>query len=337
MKIYNRIKKGINMVDSAKAAKRPPPLLAIIVPCYNEEMNITRTSMTLEMVLDESIKNGLVKCGSFLLFVDDGSADNTWHNIEEAHLGSPRIRGVMLSRNYGHQNAIMAGLLSVMNSCDAAITIDADLQQDPDVIPLFLLEYIGGADVVFGIRTNRTTDKWLKRISAEMFYRIMAAFGVDIIPNHADYRLLSRMAIINLSRFTEGDLFLRSLCLQLSPNIAFVNYEVKGRIAGETKYTLAKMLSLAISGITSFSSTPLRLIALIGVVIFTGSLLMMCYVLWRALFVGDTIPGWASTALPVYALGAVQILCLAIVSEYIGKIYNALKNRPRYLINKTIE
>jgi glycosyltransferase involved in cell wall biosynthesis len=242
-----------------------------------------------------------------------------------------------LSRNFGHQAALLAGLTAVTRHCDAAISIDADLQQDPHAIRDFVKELHKGADIVLGVRKDRGTDGWLKKQTALAFYTLMRVLGVNIIPNHADYRLLSKRALEALALFPEPSIFLRATCLQLGFNVSTVFFEVSERQFGQTKYSLKKMLRLALHGITSCSVVPLRIVAIIGFVLFLSSLGMGAYVLWHALFVGDTIPGWASITLPIYFIGGVQLLCLGVVGEYVGQIYKTVKNRPRWICEHKLD
>ncbi|MGE5621403.1 MAG: glycosyltransferase family 2 protein [Candidatus Bathyarchaeota archaeon] len=309
----------------------PPPRIALVVPCYNEEECLLATIATLGRLLDRLAGEGTVAADSFLYLVDDGSSDRTWTLIATAHAADPRVRGLRLSRNFGHQNALLAGLKGVMGRCDASISIDADLQQDPEAIPAFVDAYRRGAEVVLGVRSDRRADGWFKGTTARLFYRLMAAMGVGIVPNHADYRLLGAQAMAALAEYRESNLFLRYICCQLGFRTETVSFEVRPRLQGESKYSLAKMLRLALHGITSSSVVPLRLVAVTGFVIFLLSAVMGGYVLYRTLAVGDTVPGWASTTLPIYFIGGIQLLCLGVVGEYVGQIFGEVKRRPHYL------
>ena len=242
-----------------------------------------------------------------------------------------------LSKNFGHQAALLAGLSEVTKHCDAAISIDADLQQDPLAIRDFVIELRKGADVVLGVRRDRGTDGWLKKQTALGFYALMRIMGVNIIPNHADYRLLSKRALEALALFPEPSIFLRATCLHLGFRVSTVLFDVSERQYGQTKYSLTKMLRLALHGITSFSVVPLRIVAIIGFVIFLSSLGMGGYVIWHSLYVGDTIPGWASITLPIYFIGGVQLLCLGVVGEYVGQIYKTVKNRLRWICEHKLD
>jgi glycosyltransferase involved in cell wall biosynthesis len=312
------------------------PVLSIVVPCFNEEAGLAETIKKLNGVLGELTDNRLISSQSFLYFIDDGSTDKTWNVIAASKSNNTKIYGIRLSRNFGHQNAILAGISSVSDRCDLSITIDADLQQDPSAIAAFIAEYSNGADIVFGVRKDRIRDSAIKKTTASIFYRLMLLLGVRIIPNHADYRLLNRKAMKALLRYPEYNLFLRAITVELGFKQAIVLFDVVDRVAGQSKYTLHKMFALAINGITSFSVAPLRLIAVLGAVIFSISTAMGLYVLYKALFSQDIVPGWASTVLPIYFIGGIQILCLGIIGEYIAQILMITKNRPRFIIDEEL-
>lgn len=317
--------------------RRPvPPSLSVVVPCFNEEECLGETIATLRGVLAELKGEGAAAADSFLYFVDDGSSDTTWAKIVAAHAMDPVVRGLRLSRNFGHQNALLAGLMSVRGRCDASISIDADLQQDTAAMREFLAAYRDGADVVLGVRQDRKADHPLKKWSAQLFYRLMKSLGVPVVPNHADYRLLSARAMDALAEYRESNVFLRYLCTHLGFRSAQVVFSVRPRRSGASKYSLRKMLRLAVHGITSSSVVPLRLVALTGIVVFTLSLMMSGYVLFQSLVVGRTVPGWASTTLPIYFIGGVQLLCLGVIGEYVGQILSEIKKRPRYLAEHEI-
>lgn len=307
------------------------PRLAIVLPCLNEHESIGYAVRELSAIIKDATGLKLIAENSFLFFVDDGSTDETWQIIETFNRSNRAIKGLKLSRNFGHQAALLAGLTAVTPDCDAAISIDSDLQQDPLAIKDFVREFRKGMDVVVGVRKNRGTDGWFKKLSAMGFYKLMGMMGVHTVPNHADYRLLSKRALEALALYPESNVFLRAICLELGLRVSTVYFDVKERQYGQTKYSLFKMLRLAIHGITSFSIVPLRIVAIIGMVLFLLSLGMGCYVLWHALLLGDTVPGWASTALPIYFIGGVQLLCLGIVGEYVGQIYSTVKHRPRWI------
>lgn len=320
-----------NTMSSATSSNKPPPRLAIVLPCFNEFDSITYAVTELGNVVDQLTAEGVIAPDSYLFFVDDGSADGTWSEIERFNTLGDRVKGLKLSKNFGHQAALLAGLTSVASHCDAAISLDVDLQQDIQAIRAFVQAFRGGSDVVLGVRRDRLTDSGFKRHTATFFYKLMKGLGVNTVPNHADYRLLSQRALHALELFPESHIFLRAICLQLGFRTSQVLFDVKERQFGETKYSLAKMLRLAVNGITSFSIVPLRLVAITGFVLFLFSLLMAAYVVWKTLVIGGTVPGWASTILPIYFIGGVQLLCLGIVGEYVGQIYATVKARPRWI------
>jgi glycosyltransferase involved in cell wall biosynthesis len=311
---------------------RSEPVLAIVVPCFNEEEVIQQTATQLKSVLDALISQKKIHPNSFILFSDDGSRDKTWEFINDLHVKHPSIKGIKLSNNSGHQNALFAGLVAVKDKADCVISIDADLQQDETAIPQFLEKFKYGADIVFGVRHDRGTDSFFKKSTALFFYKLMQVMGVKIIKNHADYRLMSQKAVRALADHREVNLFLRGLVGDLGFKTDTIFFDVKERFAGESKYSLRKLLSFAINGITSFSVVPLRLVAVLGVVIFAFSFVLSIYVLVSKLLFQNVVPGWASTVLPIYFIGGVQVMSIGIVGEYIGKIYKEVKARPRYLI-----
>ncbi len=307
------------------------PILVIVVPCFNEQDSIPLTASILGDVLDSMVRRNLISTQSYLYFVDDGSTDASWSLLATLHAENKNLRALKLSRNFGHQSALLAGLLAVNGRCDAAISIDADLQQDPQVIPEFVERYVSGAEIVFGVRNDRASDSWFKKTTALGFYWIMKVMGVSIIQNHADYRLLGRHALNALEEYAESNIFLRAICAQLGFKADTVYFDVKERNLGAGKYSLTKMMKLAVEGITSFSVVPLRVVAVLGILIFCMTVVMGSYVVFRALIMGDTVPGWASTTLPIYFIGGVQILCLGIIGEYVAQIASNVKRRPRYI------
>jgi glycosyltransferase involved in cell wall biosynthesis len=288
----------------------------------------------LDEILDGLISEGRIARGSHVTFVDDGSRDRTWALIAGYHARSPRWRGVKLSRNRGHQNALMAGLSSAGG--DALISVDADLQDDPAAIGRMVDAYRQGAEIVFGVRSARRTDTAFKRHTAQGYYRLLAALGVEIVHDHADYRLLSRRALDGLHRYRESNLFLRALIPQLGFRTAVVTYERSSRFAGQSKYPLARMLGLAFEGITSFSTRPLRLIMLLGSIVSAASFLLGIWAIVAEVVFHVTVPGWASTVVPIYFICGLQTFCLGVVGEYIGKIYLETKQRPRFLIEERL-
>jgi glycosyltransferase involved in cell wall biosynthesis len=309
---------------------RPVKSLAIVVPCYNEEASLPYTTDRLLGVLDDLQSSGRIAGNSCLLFVDDGSSDGSWRCILDARQKDQRVGGIKLSRNFGHQNALLAGLLTMTQ--DMAVSIDADLQDDVSAIGRMVELCDAGSDVVFGVRQDRSTDTWFKRSTAQFFYRMLKLMGVTVVFNHADFRLMSRRAIEALREFGEANLFLRGIVPAIGLPSATVAYVRAVRVSGETKYSLRKMLSLAVNGITSFSVLPLRLITGLGIAIFAGSLLLTLWVIWVRLFSPDVVPGWASSVLPMYFLGGVQLLSIGVLGEYISRIYMETKRRPRFVI-----
>lgn len=309
------------------------PTLILVIPCYNEQEVLPETSARLTKKLQALIDADTVAANSRALLVDDGSRDNTWQLIAQLCEQSPLFEGVKLSRNRGHQNALLAGLMSVRGRCDVCISLDADLQDDIDAIDRFLEKYREGCEVVYGVRSSRKQDTFFKRSTALAFYRLMSKMGVDIVYNHADYRLLSARALEALSSFTEVNLFLRGLTPLCGFQSDTVPYERAERFAGESKYPLRKMLAFAVDGITSFSVKPLRLITALGIAVSMISLMMLLYTLISWL-TGNVVTGWASTLASIWLIGGIQLLSLGVIGEYIGKIYNETKRRPRFIIER---
>jgi glycosyltransferase involved in cell wall biosynthesis len=283
-------------------------------------------------LLERLTETGKISDKSRIYFVDDGSRDRTWEIIDSFVADGLPVVGIKLTRNRGHQNALLAGLFT--SEGDIAISIDADLQDDINAIEEMLDRFHAGCDVVYGVRRRRTTDSFFKRFTAESFYRLISWFGAQTVFNHADYRLLSRRAIEALTQFREVNLFLRGIVPLIGYESAVVYYDREARFAGESKYPLRKMIGLALDAITSFSVVPLRLITLIGFVVFLFTTIMSAFTLWIRFFTTIAVPGWASTLLPIYFLGGVQILCLGVIGEYLGKIYGESKARPRFLIEQ---
>lgn len=310
-------------------------ILYLVVPCYNEEQVLPETAKRLRAKLGGMIDAGTVSPESRIMLVNDGSRDRTWEMIEELHSENPMFCGVKLSRNKGHQNALVAGLMTAMPLCDMCISLDADLQDDVEVIDRFVEEYYAGSDVVYGVRSKRDTDTAFKRLTANGFYRFMTALGVDIVDNHADYRLMSKRALQGLLKFSEVNLFLRGIVPLIGYRSSVVTYERAERFAGESKYPLKKMLAFAFDGITSFSVKPIRMITTAGFLIFAASLLMLLYfvVIW---LLQRTVQGWTTVVCSIWMIGGIQLLCLGVIGEYIGKIYGEVKRRPRYIIEKTL-
>ena len=310
--------------------------LYIVVPCYKEQEVLPETSRRLKEKVLALRAQGKISDKSRIMFVNDGSSDNTWPIIRQLHEQEPDIfSGVNLSRNRGHQNALLAGLMTAVQYADMMVSMDADLQDDIDAMDKMIDAYHEGYDVVYGVRSSRKTDSFFKRFTAESFYKLMKAMGVDIVFNHADYRLMSRRAVEGLSQFKEVNLFLRGIVPQIGYSWTTVEYERAKRFAGESKYPLKKMLSFAFDGITSFSVKPLRLILFLGAVIFALSLVMLLWTLIRWI-AGATVSGWASLMCSIWMIGGIQMISLGVIGEYIGKIYNETKRRPRFIIESVL-
>ena len=309
--------------------------LYVVVPCYKEEEVLPETSKRLKAKLTALIAQGKISPRSRILFVNDGSKDRTWPIIEELHAQDRIFSGVNLSRNRGHQNALLAGLMTAVQYADMMVSMDADLQDDIDAMDRMIDAYHEGCDVVYGVRSSRKTDSFFKRFTAESFYKLMKAMGVDIVFNHADYRLMSRRAVEGLADFKEVNLFLRGIVPQIGYSWTTVEYERAKRFAGESKYPLKKMLSFAFDGITSFSVKPLRLILFLGAVIFALSLVMLLWTLIRWI-AGATVSGWASLMCSIWMIGGIQLLALGVIGEYIGKVYSEAKARPRFIIERVL-
>ena len=310
-------------------------ILYIVVPCYNEEAVLHETSKRLKEKMTALINDKKISDKSRVLFVDDGSKDKTWEIIEELHGSDDLFSGLKLSRNKGHQNALLAGLMTAKELADISISMDADLQDDINVVDQFVDKYHDGCDIVYGVRSSRKTDTAFKRGTAGMFYKFMRLLGVDIIDNHADYRLISKRALEALSQFMEVNLFLRGIVKQIGFKSDIVYYERSERFAGESKYPLKKMLAFAFDGITSFSVKPIRLVTVVGFLVFLISIGMIIYTIVQTCL-GNTEAGWSSLMCSIWFLSGLQIMALGIVGEYIGKIYTEVKARPKYIIDKFI-
>ena len=310
-------------------------ILYLVIPCYNEEAVLHETAKQLLVKMNSMFDRGMISRESKIMFVNDGSRDKTWEIIRELHESNPIYSGVKLSRNKGHQNALLAGLMTAKEKADMAISLDADLQDDVDVIDKMVEKYYEGNDVVYGVRSARDTDTFFKKFTAEGFYKIMQAMGVEIVFNHADYRLMSKRALEGLSEFREVNLFLRGIVPMIGFKTDVVTYERHERLAGESKYPLKKMLALAVDGITSLSIKPIRFIVFLGFMIFMCSILMLIYSLVQH-FLGNTSIGWTSLIVSIWAIGGLQLLAIGVIGEYIGKIYLETKERPRYIIEKVL-
>ena len=310
-------------------------ILYVVIPCYNEEEVIKETAIRLKVKLEGLTQKGKIDCNSRVVFVNDGSKDNTWNIIEELHKENHLYSGISLSRNRGHQNALLAGISTVKDSADMVISMDADLQDDVNAIDEMVEKYLEGYDIVYGVRSKRENDSFFKKITAESFYKITNSMGGELIFNHADFRLMSKRAIEGLSKFKEVNLFLRGIVPMIGYPSTIVLYERNERFAGESKYPLKKMLSFAWEGITSLSIKPIRLVTGLGFTVFTISIIMLIYIVVRY-FMGSTVTGWASVAVSVWLIGGLMLLSIGIVGEYIGKIYLESKERPRFIIDKFI-
>jgi glycosyltransferase involved in cell wall biosynthesis len=321
-------------ISGGVSPARPLPRLAIVVPCFDEEEALPQTAERLTALLERLRKCGRIAADSRIVFVDDGSRDRTWQLIEGLSREDGRIGGIKLSRNRGHQNALLAGLFTAEG--DVLVSVDADLQDDIEIIEEMLAQHALGAHVVYGVRNNRASDGLFKRASALGFYRMIRALGVESVYNHADFRLLSRRAVDALKDFGEVNLFLRGIVPLIGFRSSVVYYSRSERVAGVSKYPLRKMLALALDAVTSFSVVPLRFISALGFIVFLLSAGMGLWTLWVRLFTDRAVPGWTSTLLPIYVLGGLQILCVGILGEYLGKVYQETKRRPRYIIEKVL-
>ena len=310
-------------------------ILYIVVPCYNEEEVLPETSRRLKEKRAALAEAGVISEKSRILFVDDGSKDKTWPLIQALCEGDACFSGLKLAHNRGHQNALLAGLMTAKEYADIVISMDADLQDDIEAIDAFIEKYHAGNDIVYGVRSSRKKDSFFKRSTALGYYRFLQKMGVDIIYNHADYRLMSKRALEALAGFKEVNLFLRGIVPLIGFQTAVVEYERSSRFAGESKYPLKKMISFAIDGITSFSIKPIRMITVLGFMIFAFSLIMLIYSIVIK-FTGHADSGWASLICSIWMIGGIQLLSLGIIGEYIGKIYNETKARPRYIIQEFI-
>lgn len=311
------------------------PSLAIVLPCFNEEEIILNTDAKIGLLIEKMTSLNIISNESVIVYVDDGSSDKTWELIQNLiDINNNRV-GVKFSRNFGHQAALLGGISYIYKHLDCIITIDADLQDDISVIEEMVMQYNNGFEIVYGVRKKRTTDSIFKRTTARIFYGMMKIMGADIIQNHADFRLASRRVCENLFTFGEVNLFLRGIFPLIGFNSTSVYYDRLERSDGVTKYPLKKMLAFALDGITSFSVKPLRMVSLLGIFIFIVSIFLTIYSLISYFFLG-TVPGWTSITLPIYFLGGIQILCIGILGEYLGKIYQEVKSRPRYIIEKVV-
>lgn len=309
------------------------PRLTLVIPCRNEEQVLPETAIRLVTLLEELSQEALIAEPS-IFFVDDGSTDSTWSVIERLATDYASVHGMKLSRNFGQQSAILAGLLTAPG--DVLISIDADLQDDIDAVKEMVRAYAKGAEVVYGVRRDRKTDSFFKRNTAEGFYRLLQAMGVELMFNHADFRLMSRRVVEELRSCKESNLLLRGLIPQLGFPSSLVYYDRKERAAGETKYTVSKMVSLALNGITSFTEIPLKIITILGMFVSLLSFGLAAWALIAKLLHSAAVPGWASIVIPLYMLGGIQLLCLGVIGQYLAKIYAESKGRPRFIVEKSL-
>lgn len=311
-------------------------ILNLVIPCYNEEEALPYTKIELDKKMNSLIKKGLISSDSKVVLVNDGSRDKTWNIITDFHNENNMYVGINLSRNKGHQNALLAGLIYSSKTSDISISMDADLQDDINAIDDMIDKYKNGADIVYGVRNSRKKDTFFKRFTAESFYKFMSKMGVEIVFNHADFRLMSKRAMEALSEYKEVNLFLRGIVPELGFKTDISYYSRNERVAGSSKYPLKKMISFAVDGITSFSVKPLRIIASIGFLILVLSFIMLIYALTMKLC-GNTVSGWTFIVCSIWLIGGIQTLCLGVIGEYIGKIYNETKKRPRYIIESILD
>ena len=316
--------------------KKSDLILNVVIPCYNEEEALESTYKVLNKKMNSLIKENLISKKSKVVLVNDGSKDNTWNVIKKLHEENNMYVGVNLSRNKGHQNALLAGLMYAKDNCDISISMDADLQDDINVMDDMIKKYNEGSEIVYGVRNSRKKDSFFKRFTAEGFYKFMNIMGVEVVFNHADCRLISKRALQELSNYKEVNLFLRGIIPQLGFKTSISYYERNKRVAGESKYPLKKMLMFAMDGITSFSIKPLRMIAFIGFIILMCSIIAFIYSIVMKLL-GNTVVGWTFIVCSIWLIGGIQMLSLGIIGEYIGKIYNETKKRPRYIIESIID
>lgn len=310
-------------------------VLYLVIPCYNEEEVLKITSEELLKKMDKLISDGKISNDSKVLYVDDGSKDNTWNKIDEIHKENDMFCGVKLTRNRGHQNALLAGLMTAKKYADITISMDADLQDDINVIDTMLEEYKKGSEIVFGVRSSRKKDTFLKKFTAECFYKFMKLMGVEIVFNHADCRLMSKVALEGLEQFEEVNLFLRGIVPQIGYKTSVAYYERNERVAGESKYPLKKMLKFAMEGITSFSVKPLKMITTMGFLMSIFSFIVLIYAVVVKI-IGQTVSGWTFIIVSIWMVAGIQLLSLGVIGEYIGKIYSETKRRPKYIIEKEL-
>lgn len=308
------------------------PTLAVIIPCFNEELCVKTTIETLLLLLDKLVNSGKIKNNSYLYLVDDGSQDRTWEIIEDFHNNDKRVKAAKFIRNFGNQKALIAGLEGVRDiGCDCAVSIDADLQQDENAIELFIDEYMKGADIVSGIRNDRKTDSFFKKITALMFYKTMNILGAKIPPNHSDYRLVSKRVLDIMNLYPEKYLFLRGFFNEVGLKNSYVNFNVKPRMAGKSKFNFMSLMVLALNGITSYSVVPLRFVAVLGFFMALFGFLVGVETVIEKIFWHNSPNGWATTIILLCVFGGIQLFCLGLIGEYVGQVYREVKARPRYV------
>lgn len=310
-------------------------ILYVVIPCYNEEEVLEETTKRLKNKFDELIKNKIISKESKVMYVNDGSKDNTWSLIEKFHSQEKYFTGICLSRNRGHQNALLAGLMTAKNYADVVISMDADLQDDIESMNQMLEKYYDGNDIVYGVRNSRKKDSWFKRVTAQGFYKFMYKMGVEVVYNHADYRLTSKKVLDVLESYKEVNLFLRGIFPLIGFSSSVVYYERQERFAGESKYPLKKMLSFAWDGITSFSIKPIKMVLNLGILIFVISIIVLIYCFIVKLL-GNTVPGWTFTTCSIWLVAGLEMLSLGVIGEYVGKIYSETKQRPRFVISRNL-
>ena len=312
-----------------------PAILGIVVPCYNEQEVLPETNARLLQVLDDLVKRGEIHSSSFICYVDDGSADDTWTIISDATEQEQRLRGIRLSTNFGHQNALLAGMMTFRRQADCIVTIDADLQDDLEVIGMMIRRHAEGHMVVYGARDNRESDTFFKRFTAGMFYRLMRKVNARMVEHHADFRLADRRVLNELARHREVNLFLRGLFPLMGFKSTVIYYSRRERTAGTSKYPIRKMLAFAFDGITSFSVLPLRFLSFVGGLVFALSVLLSVWA-FIPVFSGEAVHGWASTVIPIFAFAGMQMVSIGLLGEYIGKVYTEVKARPHYIIEEQV-
>lgn len=310
--------------------------LYLAIPCYNEQEVLYDTTEKLTAKFDSMIDDGKITADSKIVYIDDGSKDKTWEIISELHKSNRYVNGIKMSRNRGHQNSLLGGMLTIKDDCDCVISIDADLQDDINVFDKMVEDFENGSEIVYGVRSKRATDTAFKRMTAQGFYKILSLLGAEVVYNHADFRLMSRRALNALASFKEVNLFLRGLVPLVGYKSSIVEYERSERLAGESKYPLKKMLGLAWDGVTSLSMKPIRMITTLGVIVFCISILMLIYsvFMWA---IGNTVSGWTSMTVSIWAIGGLQLLAIGVVGEYIGKIYMETKKRPRFIVDEQLK